>query len=76
MQLGKLHSPDGQYYLEVYGNSLSGTLPPQLANINALKGTVLHLESNSLSGTIPPAWGKLALQHYMQWNDESGAELT
>ena len=39
-------------------NVLSGTIPPELAQLTQLQG--LRLDKNGLSGTIPPELGKLA----------------
>eukprot|EP01083_Nonionella_stella_P202599 740028_1 len=43
----------------LYGNMLSGPIPPELGNIRWLK--YLYLYENELSGTIPPELGDLGL---------------
>ena len=43
--------------LELYGNALSGTIPPVLGNLSCL--SELWLSDNSLSGSIPPQLGNL-----------------
>ncbi len=58
--------------LNLRSNLLSGTLPPEIGDLTALR--VLHLHFNRLSGTIPPEIGNLTrlrdLQLYL--NDFSG----
>ena len=43
--------------LLLYGNQLSGSIPPELGNLTYLNG--LSLNNNRLSGSIPPELGKL-----------------
>ena len=43
--------------LNLSGNNLSGTIPPELGNMTAL--TELYLEDNSISGEIPSSLEKL-----------------
>ena len=44
--------------LDLYGNQLSGEIPPELGNLANLTG--LFLGENELSGEIPPELGNLA----------------
>ena len=44
--------------LELYGNNLTGTIPPELGRLANL--TQLALRGNNLTGTIPPELGRLA----------------
>ena len=44
--------------LVLFGNQLSGAIPPELGNLTNLK--VLGLHDNQLSGTIPPEIGNLS----------------
>ncbi|XP_062190108.1 probable LRR receptor-like serine/threonine-protein kinase RPK1 [Phragmites australis] len=50
--------PEGLKSLDLYGNRLSGRIPPALGNCAALRH--LRLSSNSLDGSIPQQIGKLA----------------
>ena len=43
--------------LDLYDNRLSGTIPPELTNLQSLR--LLVLDSNSLHGTIPPEIGDM-----------------
>lgn len=44
--------------LEMYGNGLTGTLPPELGKLTSLES--LYLPRNALTGAIPPELGNLA----------------
>ena len=44
--------------LSLYGNRLTGMIPPQIGNL--VKLTVLSLHKNNLTGMIPPEIGNLA----------------
>jgi len=43
--------------LDLYDNRLSGTIPPELKNLESMR--LLVLDSNSLHGTIPPEIGDM-----------------
>lgn len=45
------------WILLAQGNRLSGTLPPEWAELSSL--AVMGLNNNRLKGTLPAAWGKL-----------------
>ena len=59
--------------LELFGRSLSGSIPKELGNLSAL--TVLRLNSNSLSGSIPKELGNLSalLRLELRSNSLSGS---
>ena len=45
-------------HLDMFNNSLSGALPPELANLSSLE--ILALGDNRLNGPIPPELGNLS----------------
>ncbi|CUG91026.1 GP46-like surface antigen, putative, partial [Bodo saltans] len=59
-------------YLDLYSNSIQGTLPSSWCSMSALQ--YLDLYSNSLSGTLPASWGNMSglQQLYLGNNSLSG----
>ena len=55
--------------LDLWYNSLSGAIPPELGNLTSLE--TLILASNELNGTIPPELGDLInLESLQLWNNQ------
>ncbi len=58
-------------FLNVYNNRLTGSIPPELGNLNNLQN--LYLDTNQLTGSIPPELGNL---NDLQGLNLSGNQLT
>ena len=58
--------------LSLWGNGLSGAIPPTLGDLSSLEW--LSLDNNELDGPIPSALGKLSSLTglYLSWNDLTG----
>ncbi|MDE2833565.1 MAG: S8 family serine peptidase [Bacteroidota bacterium] len=60
--------------LDLWGNSLSGSIPPELGDLNQLRE--LSLWHNSLSGPIPPELGNLKqLQELDLWDNSLSGSI-
>ena len=57
--------------LDIHANSLTGSIPPEIGNLTALKW--LRLDWNDLSGSIPPELGNLTR---LEWLTLSANDLT
>ena len=52
-----MRRPGHVAHLDLYGNQLTGIVPPELANLGSLQ--FLFLDQNGLTGSIPPELGSL-----------------
>ena len=67
-----VHGGDGRVHtIDLRDNGLTGSIPPDIGNIENLVG--LYLQLNRLTGSIPPELGKASVLRYL---DVSGNELT